>query len=542
MGVLLKSNTTMTTIRKELNISPVGRVEGDLDVKVYMENGVVTRAHTQAAMFRGFEKIMEGKDPQSGLIVTPRICGICGGSHLYCASSALDTVWKTTLPPNALLLRAIGQATETLQSIPRWFYAIFATDMANKKFAGKPLYDEVAKRFSAYVGTSFQRGVVVSGRPVEIYAIFGGQWPHSSYMVPGGVMCAPTLKDITKSHAILNQFRKDWLETIWLGCSIERYMQIKTWDDMLAWVDENESQKNSDLGLFIRAGIQFGLDKFGQGVGKFITTGTYLHKDHYNHPTIEGRNKALISRAGFYDGSKYHEFDHNKVKEYVKHSWYKDVEGAHPWNEPMPTPLPSQPLSHSDFDGKYSWAKSPRYMEYPAEAGPLARVVMNANPDHLESHQLYDPLFGDIMKQIGPSVFTRVLSRMHETTRIYTYTEKWLHEIDLNGEFYIKPEERDGKGFGATEAARGALAHWIEIENGVIKNYQVVAPTTWNVGPNDDKGNAGPIETALVGTEIADSSDPVEVGMVARSFDSCLVCTVHAHDQKTGKELAKFKL
>jgi len=119
---------------KELNISPVGRVEGDLDVNVYMENGVVTRAHTQASMFRGFEKILQGKDPMSGLVVTPRICGICGGSHLYCASFALDTIWKTTLTPNALLLRAIGQASESLQSSPRWFYATFATDLTNKKF------------------------------------------------------------------------------------------------------------------------------------------------------------------------------------------------------------------------------------------------------------------------------------------------------------------------------------------------------------------------------------------------------------------------
>ncbi|NRA50569.1 MAG: nickel-dependent hydrogenase large subunit, partial [Phaeodactylibacter sp.] len=253
---------------KELNISPVGRVEGDLDVKVYMENGRVTRAHTQAAMFRGFEKILVGKDPQSGLIVTPRACGICGGSHLYSASSALDTAWGTTLPPNALLLRAIGQATETIQSIPRWFYAIFATDLANKKFANKPLYDEVVKRFAAYVGTSFQKGVTASGRPVEVYALFGGQWPHSSYMVPGGVMCAPTLKDITRAHAIMNQFRNDWLEPIWLGCSIERYLQIQSWDDMMEWLEENESHRNSDLGLFIRAGLEFGLDKFGQGVGK----------------------------------------------------------------------------------------------------------------------------------------------------------------------------------------------------------------------------------------------------------------------------------
>ncbi len=526
---------------KELNISPVGRVEGDLDVKVYMENGVVTRAHTQAAMFRGFEKIMAGKDPQSGLIVTPRICGICGGSHLYCASSALDTAWKTTLTPNALLLRAIGQATETIQSIPRWFYAIFATDMANKKFANKPLYAEVVKRWAAYVGTSFQSGVTASGRPVEVYAIFGGQWPHSSYMIPGGVMCAPTLKDITRAHAIMNQFRHDWLETTFLGCSIERYMQIKTWDDMMAWVHENKSQHDSDLGLFIRAGLEFGLDKFGQGVGKFLAMGTYIHKDLWNNPTIDTRQAAVISPGAFFDGKNYHPFDHLQVQEHVKHAWYADVAAAHPWDEPLPTPVPAQNLANSDFNGKYSWSKAPRYMNYAAEAGPLARVIANANPANLK-HQIQDPLFGDIMEKMGPSVFTRTLARLHEAPRIYNFIDEWLRQIRLDDEYYIKPEERDGKGFGCTEAARGALAHWIEIENGVIKNYQVMAPTTWNVGPNDDKGNPGPIEAALEGTEIEDPHDPVEVGMVARSFDSCLVCTVHAHDGKTGEQLAKFKL
>lgn len=526
---------------KELNISPVGRVEGDLDVKVYMEGGVVTKAHTQAAMFRGFERIMAGKDPQSGLIVTPRICGICGGSHLYCASSALDTAWNTTLSPNALLLRAIGQATETIQSIPRWFYAIFATDMANKKFANKPLYQEVVKRWAAYVGTSFQRGVVASGRPVEVYALFGGQWPHSSYMVPGGVMCAPTLKDITRAHAIMNQFRNDWLEPVWLGCSIERYLQIQSWDDMMEWLNENESHFNSDLGLLLRAGIEFGLDKFGQGVGKFLAYGTYLHKDLYNKPTIEGRNDALISPSGFFDGKNFHTFNHMEVMEHVKHTWFTDQPAAHPWKEPLPTPVPSQNLHDTDFEGKYSWSKAPRYMGYAAEAGPLSRVIMNANPNNLE-HQNRDPLFLDIMEKMGPSVFTRVLARVHEAPRIYTQINEWLSQIRLDDEFYIKPEEKDGVGFGATEAARGALAHWIEIKNGVIENYQVIAPTTWNVGPNDDEKNPGPIEAALTGTEIEDPHDPVEVGMVARSFDSCLVCTVHAHDQKSGKELAKFKL
>ncbi|NQZ75520.1 MAG: nickel-dependent hydrogenase large subunit [Ekhidna sp.] len=526
---------------KELNISPVGRVEGDLDVQVHMENGVVTKAHTQAAMFRGFERIMSGKDPQSGLIVTPRICGICGGSHLYCASSALDTAWGTQLPPNALLLRAIGQATETIQSIPRWFYAIFATDLANKKFANKPLYQEVANRFAAYVGTSFQKGLTASALPVQVYALFGGQWPHSSYMVPGGVMSAPTLKDITRAHAIMNQFKNDWLEGIWLGCSIERYLQIQTWDDLMAWLEENDSHRNSDLGLFIRASLEFGLDKFGQGVGKFLAFGTYLHKDRYNQPTVESRNQALINSSGFFDGKDYHVFDHKQVLEHVDHSWYENVPPTHPWEEPLPTPLPSTNLENTDFDGKYSWAKAPRYMGYAAEAGPLSRVIMNANPDNMD-HQIKDPLFGDIMEKMGASVSTRTLARVHEAPRLFTLIDEWLTQVQLDEDFYIKPEEKDGIGFGATEAARGSLAHWVEIKDGVIKNYQVIAPTTWNVGPNDEQGNPGPIEAALTGTEIEDPTDPVEVGMVARSFDSCLVCTVHAYDQKSGKELANFKL
>jgi uptake hydrogenase large subunit len=79
------------------------------------------------------------------------------------------------------------------------------------------------------------------------------------------------------------------------------------------------------------------------------------------------------------------------------------------------------------------------------------------------------------------------------------------------------------------------------VKNGEIENYQIVAPTTWNVGPRDSQGLRGSIEEALVGIPIADKHDPIEVGHVARSFDSCLVCTVHAYDAKTKTELATFR-
>ncbi len=119
--------------------------------------------------------------------------------------------------------------------------------------------------------------------------------------------------------------------------------------------------------------------------------------------------------------------------------------------------------------------------------------------------------------------------------------ERILRELRLNDPWYIKPIPRDGRGSGRTEAARGALCHWIDVEDGKIKNYQIVAPTTWNVGPRTEDGTLGPIEQALIGTPIADIHDPVEVGHVARSYNSCLVCTVHAHDAKTGEELARFR-
>lgn len=535
--------TTTMPMPSDMRISPLGRVEGDLDLKISLRDGVVTDAWTEASMFRGFEIILRGKDPQAGLIVTPRICGICGGSHLTKAVYALDTAWKTHVPQNATLIRNIAQACETLLSIPRWFYALFAIDLTNKNYARLPEYDEVVRRFAPFVGTSFEPGVTLSAKPVEVYAIFGGQWPHSSFMIPGGVMCAPSLSDVTRSIAILDMWKREWLEKQWLGCSIERWLEIKSWDEMLAWVEENESQRNSDCGLFIRFALAAGLHKYGGGVGSYLATGTFFKPDLYDHPTVEGRNDALITRSGIYDGKGYHDFDHLNVREDTAHSFYRGDKSLHPWQGETD---PIDPLEGKKQD-KYSWAKSPRYDvpgqgSKPLEVGPLARQVIAGKPN-AAAHQDYDPLFRDIVQQQGPSIFTRVMARMHEAPKYFKYTRAWLDQIDLHDRFYNKPiEHEQGRGFGATEAARGALSDWIVLSNGRIENYQVITPTAWNIGPRDRTGTLGPMEQAFLGAQITDPTDPVEMGHVARSFDSCLVCTVHAYDEKSGKELSRFRI
>ncbi|MBI5172198.1 MAG: nickel-dependent hydrogenase large subunit [Candidatus Melainabacteria bacterium] len=526
-----------------LDIGAVGRIEGDLDVRVVVEDGVVVDAWTEAAMFRGFELILKGKDPQAGLIVTPRICGICGGSHLYKSVYALDTAWKTHVPPNATLIRNIAQASETLQSIPRWFYALFAIDLVNKAYAKSKFFDEAVKRFSPFVGTSYEPAVQTSAKPVEIYALFGGQWPHSSFMIPGGVMCAPGLSEITRAHSLLEYWRTNWLEPTWLGCSVERWLENKSWDDVLAWLEESPNHKNSDCGIFIQFCMDTGLDKIGAWDANYISTGTYFNEEKYQHPTIDGRNGALIARSGIYDGKGFHDFDQSRVREDHTHSFYKGSAVLHPFDGVTD---PIDPLDGRKQD-KYSWAKSPRYDIpgkglSPMEAGPLSRQVMAGRPG-AEPWQDYDPLFLDCVQKLGNSVMVRVLARMHEAPKLYLRVKDWLSKVDLHDKFYIKPEELpEGKGFGSTEAARGALSDWIHIKDGRIENYQVVTPTAWNIGPRDSKGQNGPIEASFLGTHIRDQEDPLEIGVIARSFDSCLVCTVHCYDKKTNRELARFKV
>ena len=530
-----------TASTEVLDISPVGRVEGDLDIRVAIDNGEVVDAWTQAEMFRGFEMILRGKDPQAGLVVTPRACGICGASHLTCSAWALDTAYEAHVPRNAIIARNLGQITESLQSQPRYFYGLYAIDMVNEKYKKSQYYEEAVKRLAPFTGTSYELGVTISGKPVEIYALLGGQWPHSSYMVPGGVMCAPTLTDITRAWSILEYYRRNWLEPCWLGCSLERYEEIQSYEDFMAWMDEKPEHANSDLAFYYKAGNDYGLDRYGGGLGRYITWGYLPHEDKYQYPTIEGRNGAVIMKSGIYDAhsDQWITMEQQRLRENMAHAWY-DEKG--PSVHPYDRETKAVPNNDTNFEGDYSWCTAVSDVELGrCEAGPFARQMV-AGGTHGQPWQNHDPFIVDMFRHLGgPSLHLRQIARMHETVKLYRQAERCLREFRLDEPFYEKPKAKDGRGWGATEAIRGALAHWIDIEGGKIKNYQIVAPTTWNVGPRDDKERRGPIEEALLGTPIANKEDPVEVGHVARSFDSCLVCTVHAYDKKTGKQLAKFR-
>ncbi|KKL44451.1 hypothetical protein LCGC14_2365540 [marine sediment metagenome] len=321
---------------------------------------------------------------------------------------------------------------------------------------------------------------------------------------------------------------------------MERYEEIQTLEQFEAWLDEKPEHANSDLGLFWRMSKDIGLDKYGKGHGKFTTWGYLPHEDKYQNPTIDGRADAVIMKSGIYDGATdtFGPMDQSFVREDTHHAWYDEKGAVHPFDRT------TNPIAKNDVDhaGKYTWGTAVSHAESGRlEAGPLARRLIAGN-DTGHDFQHKDGLVLDMYRKMGgASTMLRHFARMHELCILYREAERNLREFKLNDEWYIKPTERDGQGWGATEAIRGALCHWIDVKDGKIANYQIIAPTTWNVGPRTEDGTRGPIEEALIGTPIKNSSDPVEVGHVCRSYDSCLVCTVHAHDAKSGEELARFR-
>jgi len=126
-------------------------------------------------------------------------------------------------------------------------------------------------------------------------------------------------------------------------------------------------------------------------------------------------------------------------------------------------------------------------------------------------------------------VLARVVARLLELALVVPAMERWVRAL-TPGEAFCAPWELPDRASaaGLVEAARGALGHWLRIERGKIAGYQIIAPTTWNFSPRDAAGVPGALEQALVGLPVGeDERVPLAVQHVVRSFDPCMVCTVH---------------
>lgn len=480
-----------------LIVGPFNRVEGDLEVKLEIADGRVGSAHVVSTLYRGFERMLIGKSPDDALVYAPRICGICSVSQSVAAAKALAAVSGLAPTRNGAVAINLIHAAENVADHLTHFYLFFMPDFARDGYAGTPWHAAVSERFKAVSGSATRDMLPARAQFMHVLGVLAGKWPHTLSIQPGGTTRSISAHEIARLSAILAGFRR-FLQTRLFGDSLERIASLSDSDQLDAWASEKPAQ-SSDFRLFLHVARALDLEKLGRGYDRFMSYGAYHSGD------------AALFPAGTFAQGQAIPLDIGLIREDLTHAWYDSL-------DMVEAPRAGTTVADVTRAEAYSWCKAPRLDGNPMEVGALARQAIAGHP-----------LIRDLLARSGGNVYSRVVARLLEISLVVIAMQQWLRDIDPGETFCTHGAMPGaGEGVGLTEAARGSLGHWLRVGRGRIETYQIIAPTTWNFSPRDRSGMPGALEHALVGAPVLDGeTEPVSVQHIVRSFDPCLVCTVH---------------
>lgn len=554
---------------KRITVDPITRIEGHLRIDVEVDNGHVTKAWSSGQMWRGIEKILVGRDPREAWSYTQRFCGVCTTVHAITSVRAVENALQLEIPVNAQLIRNIIQTAHAIQDHIVHFYHLSAVDWVDVTSALKanpvttaklaeslsdwPLngpheMKAVQDRLRTFVGSGqlgpfasgfwghpamklppdvnllavahYMQALDIQNNANKIVAILGGKSPHIQNVAVGGVSNSVS----HDAPSVLN---------------IERLMLIK------GFIDKLEQFIKSTYLVDVPAIGAFYLDwtKYGGGVTNYLTVpdcpqdtkGTVF--DLSGGYVSGGDLKTYKPIKSFND-----EYFRDGVAESSKHSWYTGEKALHPWQgetEPQ----------YTDFqeNGKYSWVKAPTFYGKRAEVGPLADLHNGLAAGDKRYAKYLNQALGTL-KAVGKlndvplaalqSTIGRHAARaVRCAVMVDTLRDQWtklVANIGKDQTTFNPPSFPKGeiKGVGFHQAPRGTLSHWVVIDNGKIRNYQAVVPSTWNAGPRDANDQIGPYESSLMNNPIADPEKPLEVLRTVHSFDPCIACAIHMFDNE----------
>ncbi len=553
---------------KKIIIDPVTKIEGHLRVEVEVDdNNIVKEAYVSGQLFRGIEIILKDRDPRDAGLLAGRICGVCTNSHFRGAIGAVEDAYGLSVPKNAEIIRDLISASLFIQDHVVHFYHLHLLDFVDvvnsleadidstmleaKKYSDSPFknsaeyYIKVKQKLQKFIDSGklgpFSNGywghseykltpeqnLILISHYLEALqfqvniskaiAIFGGKTPHPQTYVVGGVTSVADMLNPSR----LNEFifiikeSKEFIDRAYLA------------DMKLLSIAYRDDLKNG----------------VGRANGNFLSVGGYsLTKNNKEYKLFES---GTIFEHNL---EKVDIFDPNKIVEKVDRSWYSEDNPE----EPYYTDLNDDGSLKTTKNDKYSWVKSPRYDDQTMETGPLARLFVS----YLKNNELIKPFVNQFLADTDlelidlSSTIGRNCARAIETAYICEYIFSLVNRLSQNIKYYdhdtwskydfqTLPTKTNGNIF--LEVPRGVLSHFINIDNQKIKNYSVIAPTTWNATPKSYDNKRGAYEEALVGIKICDTSKPLEVLRVIHSFDPCLACAVHVIDGKKG-DLKKFKI
>jgi len=576
-------------------VDPICRIEGHLRIEVNVdENNTIRNAVSTGNMWRGLEVILQGRDPRDAWAFTERICGVCTGVHALASCRAVEDAIGIEIPRNANSIRNLMMLAQYTQDHLVHFYHLHALDWVDVVSAlnadpaatsalqqsispwpkSSPGYfrdvQNQIKRFvesgqlgpfaNAYWGspayklppeanlmavTHYLEALNFQKEIVKIHTIFGGRNPHPNWLV-GGMPCSINVDDTGAVGAV----NMAWLNKV-----------SDIINSSIAFVDQVYIPDLKAIASFYKDWLHGGglSGKNVMSYGEFPAIANNYTNESWMLP-----NGAILDG----DLSTVHDVDPRdpeQVREFVTHSWYEYPDpdaGLHPWDgvtEPRFELGPNAKGSKTNIEaldegGKYSWLKAPRWRGHAMEVGPLARYLVAYARGQEDIVEQVDSLLTDLDVPITAlfSTLGRTAARGLECSwtahKMRTVFDDMMANIKAGDSATANMEKwepetwpNDTKGVGFGDAPRGALGHWIHIQDGKIANYQAVVPTTWNASPRDPQGNIGAYEAALLGTPMADPEQPLEILRTIHSFDPCLACASHVISPD-GQELARVKI
>lgn len=484
---------------QRLIVGPFNRVEGDLEVQLDIAEDRVASARVNAPMYRGFEQILQGKDPHDALVYVPRICGICSVSQSVASARALAALAGVEAPPNGVHAINLMLAVENLADHLTHFYLFFMPDFTREIYAGQPWYRETMRRFEAHRGEHGRRAIAARQRWFELMGMLGGRWPHTHSVQPGGSSRPIDASERIRLLGMVREFRA-FLEQSLFAAPLEEVAGLASESALDAWVARDPAA--GDFRQFVGIARSAGLDALGPGPGLYLSYGAFRQPDgsYAVPPGLWNAGQQALEPL-----------DLERVSEDATHSWLADAGGPRHPAEGLTVPQP-------DKVNAYTWNKAPRLGGRVVETGAIGRQLAAGHS-----------LLRDAVGRSGGNVYTRVLARLMELALVVPAMESWLGQLRPGEPWCDKaPLPQEGEAVGLTEAARGSLGHWLRVRHGRIASYQIVAPTTWNFSPRDAGGTPGALERALEGAPVRPGEKtPVAVQHIVRSFDPCMVCTVH---------------
>jgi hydrogenase large subunit len=555
-------------------VDPITRIEGHLRIEAELDaENKISKAYSAGTMVRGIEIILKGRDPRDAWAFAQRTCGVCTTVHSFASIRSVEDALNIPIPKAANLIRNLMITQQYVHDHVMHFYHLHAldwVDVVNALQADPTATSAIQQSISPWANSSpayFKdvqnkvKGIAESGQ-LSIFA--NAYWGHPAYKLPPEVNLLAVAhylealeaqKTFTKIHTIFGG--KNPHPNFVVGgvpmpidlnsdtaLNAERLSIIKdSIDRMIQFVNQVYIPD-----LLAIAPYYLEYAGLGEGVGNFLTWGELPGTD------INDTSKFVVPRAVIMNRDLTHieepnPNDFDMMKEFVAHSWYEqsvgDKEGLHPFKGETKFNFtgPKPPYEQLEVEQKYSWLKSPRWADTPMEVGPLARVLVM----YASGHKQTQDLTNFVLKQLGApleavfSTLGRTAARGIETVVFADEMLKNYNELidtikagdtkTFNGDKWEPTTwPSHAEGFGFMEAPRGALGHWVVIDNGKIENYQMVVPTTWNASPRDHKEQAGPYEMALVGTPLAKPEWPLEILRTIHSFDPCMACAIHMVD------------